>query len=86
MKSVDLHGESIDLSQLLHIAKEESVLLVTPDGYEFILAEVNDFDAEVEALRKSAHFQSFIDQRMSQKERVPIEEIEEDINQELGRV
>ncbi|MBM3302053.1 MAG: hypothetical protein FJY85_19145 [Deltaproteobacteria bacterium] len=86
MKSVDLRRENVDLPQLLHLAKEGSVLLVTEDGREFILAEADHFDAEVEALRKSARFQSFLDRRMSQKERVPIEEIEKDLDQELGRV
>ena len=85
MKSVDSRRERVDLPQLLHLAEEGSVLLVTQDGHEFILAEADDFDAEVEALRKSARFQSFLDRRMSQKERVPIEEIEEDLDQELGR-
>ena len=83
MKSVDLRHEDLDLAQLLHLAEGRSVLVVARDGHEFILAEADDFDAEVEALRGSAGFQSFLDRRMSDETRIPIEEIEKQIEQAL---
>ena len=70
MKSVDLRSENVDLSQLLHMAEDDAVLVVTEEGREFIAAEADDFDAEAEALRKSARFQSFLDLRMSDKVRI----------------
>ena len=85
MKSVDLRTERVDLSQLLHLAEDGSVLVVSQDGHQFILAEADDFDTEAEALRRSTRFQSFLDERMSEKDRVPIEEIEREVEQELGR-
>ena len=85
MKSVDLRKEKVDLSQLLHLAEEDAVLIVAQNGHEFIVAEADDFDVEVEALRKSPCFQSFLDRRMSEKSRVPIEDIEKEIQQELER-
>ncbi len=85
MKSVDLRNENLSLSQLLHMAEDEAVLVLTPDGHEFIVAEADDFDAEVEALRKSARFQSFLDRRTRDKSRVPIGDIEKEIAQELER-
>ncbi len=85
MKSVDLRSENVDLSQLLHMAEGEAVLVVTPDGHEFILAEADDFEVEAEALRKSARFQSFLDRRTREKSRIPIEDIEKEIAQELER-
>ena len=83
MRSVDLRDEDLDLNQLLHLAEGRSVLVVARDGHEFILAEADDFDAEVEALRGSARFQSFLDRRMSNQTRIPIEDIEREIEQEL---
>lgn len=85
MKSVDLRSESVDLSQLLHMAEDDAVLVVTEEGREFIVAEADDFDAEVEALRKSARFQSFLDRRMSDKGRIPIDDIEKEVEEELRR-
>jgi hypothetical protein len=83
VKSIDLRSENVDLSQLLHMAQGEAVLVVTPDGHEFILAEADDFDAEAEALRQSARFQAFLDRRAGEKSRIPIEDIEKEIAQEL---
>ncbi len=85
MKSVDLRNENLSLSQLLHMAEDEAVLVLTPDGHEFIVAEADDFDAEVEALRQTARFQSFLDRRTRDKSRVPIGDIEKEIAQELER-
>ncbi|MCX7012798.1 MAG: hypothetical protein NTW86_09620 [Candidatus Sumerlaeota bacterium] len=84
MKSVDLRTESVDLPRLLHLAEEGAVLVVAEDGHEFILAEADDFDAEAEALRNSARFQAFLDRRMSEEMRIPIEEIERETEKELG--
>ena len=83
MKSVDLSREKPELSQLLHAAEQEPVLLVTPDGHEFLLSEADDFEAEVDALRKSAKFQAFLDERMAEKKTVSIEEIDREIQEEL---
>ncbi len=83
MKSVDLRNEDLDVKQLLGLVEGCSVLVVAQDGREFILAEADDFDKEVEALRGSARFQSFLDRRMSEQTRIPIEDIEKEIEQEL---
>jgi PHD/YefM family antitoxin component YafN of YafNO toxin-antitoxin module len=85
VKSVDLRSETIDLSQLLQMAEEDVVLVVTPNGHEFILAEADDFEAEAETLRQSARFQAFLDRRTAEKSRIPIEDIEKEIAQELER-
>ena len=85
MRSIDLRNEKVDLSQLLQLAEEGAVLIVAKNGLEFIVAEADDFDAEAEALRKSATFQSFLDRRMSEESRVPIEDIEREIEQELNQ-
>ncbi len=84
MKSVDLRSENVDLSQLLHMAEDDAVLVVTEEGREFIVAEADDFDGEAEALRKSARFQSFLDRRMSDKSRIPIEDTQKEVEKELG--
>jgi hypothetical protein len=85
MKNVDLRNTQVDLAELLHLAEGESVLVVSRDGHEFILAEADDFDDEVRALRNSPRFQSLLDQRMKGEVRIPIEEIEKEIEEELSR-
>jgi len=86
--------EHPDLSKVIDLAEKEPVLLVAPNGHQFIknqaeylalqggvihLAEADDFDAEVGALRNSRRFQQFLDERMGSESRIPIEEIEKEI-------
>lgn len=60
----------------------EVVLLETgPLGLDF--AEADDFDQEVAALRVSPAFQRFLDERSRSTRRIPLEEIEAEIEREL---
>ena len=53
MKTIDLEKEKMDLAEVIKIARREPVLLVIQDGKEFCIAEADDFEKEVEALRGS---------------------------------
>jgi hypothetical protein len=48
------------------------------------LAEADDFEREVETLRGSQAFQRFLDERSASTRRIPLEEIEAEIEQELA--
>ena len=85
MKTIDLEKEKLDLEAVIKIACREPVLLVTPDGKEFCLAEADDFEKEVEALRGSRAFQRFLDERSACTRRIPLEEIEAEIERELAK-
>jgi hypothetical protein len=52
------------------------VLLLTAEGEEFCVAEADDFDREVEALRNSRAFQQFLDERSKDKRTVSLEDLE----------
>jgi PHD/YefM family antitoxin component YafN of YafNO toxin-antitoxin module len=84
MRTVNLEEEKLDLEAVLKLARQEPVLLLTPDGKEFCLAEADDFEKEVEALRESQTFQQFLDERSTCARRIPLEEIEAEIEQELA--
>lgn len=84
MKSVDLLRERVGLQQVIHFAEKEPVLLMTGDGHEFILSQADNFEAEVESLRNSLKFQSFLDRRMKSQVRIPIEDIEREVEEELN--
>ena len=83
MRTINLEKEKIELSKIINFAREEIVLLITDDGDEFILSRADDFEAEVEALRNSASFQAFLDERMKCKVSFPIEEVEKETEKEL---
>jgi hypothetical protein len=44
----------------------------------------DDFEQEVETLRQSQAFQRFLDERSASPRRIPLEEIEAEIDQELA--
>lgn len=76
MRTVNLEERKIDLEAALDLARQEPLLLVTPDGHEFLLGEANDFEKEVEALRNSQAFQRFLDERSRSTGRISLDEIE----------
>ena len=85
MKSIDLLKEQPMLAEVIELAEKEPVLVLAPNGHQFIISEADDFDAEVEALRNSRRFQEFLDERMRSQTRIPIEDIQREVEAELGR-
>ena len=84
MKMINLAEETVEVAELINFARQGPVLLLTPGGQEFLLAEADDFDEEVEALRASQTFQQFLEARSASKHRISLEEIEREIEQELA--
>ena len=78
MKTIDTAAVS-SVGELLDLAKDEMVLLTTPEGREFILTEVDDlderdFEAEVEAISRNPELLSFLEQRSRENRRIPLSE------------
>ncbi len=84
MKAIDLNRENMDLPALLKLARQEPVLLITPDGVEFLLSEADDFDQEVAILRESQPFQRFLEQRLVDPAHISLDELEREIDEELA--
>ncbi|OGP98491.1 MAG: hypothetical protein A2Z51_09265 [Deltaproteobacteria bacterium RBG_19FT_COMBO_52_11] len=84
MKTVNLEKERLNLKKLINLARKEPILLITSDGKEFCIAEADDFEREVEALRASQAFQKFLDERSACKGRISLEEIEKELEQEMA--
>ena len=76
MKTIDLAQHKLDVEQILELARQGPVLLLTADGEEFCVAEADVFETEVEALRNSRAFQQFLDERSKDKRTFPLEELE----------
>jgi hypothetical protein len=83
MRTVSLEHESPEFTHLFTMAQQEPVLLLTADGYQFILTPVDSLAEEVEVLRHSSTFQTFLEERMKCPKRIPLEEIEREIHEEL---
>ncbi|RKZ87281.1 MAG: hypothetical protein DRR19_13835 [Candidatus Parabeggiatoa sp. nov. 1] len=83
MKTIYIEQQTTLESSVFDVAQQEPVLLFMPDGREFILTQADNFEAEVDALRNSLSFQNFLEERSKCQVRIPIEEIEREIDEEL---
>jgi hypothetical protein len=87
MKMINLTEQPLDITHVLELAQEGPVVLLTEDGRQYIVAEADDFDREVEQLRGSIAFQQFLDERSAyrtNKRRIPLEVISREIEAELA--
>lgn len=66
MKTIDAARVST-FSELLDLAKDETVLVTTPDGREFIFAEIDDFDEEIEAVSQNRELMELLEERSKEK-------------------
>ncbi|OQY51135.1 MAG: hypothetical protein DRR08_17730 [Candidatus Parabeggiatoa sp. nov. 2] len=75
MRSIAVSMDAIDIIALLKQACKENLILKAPDGNEFILAELNDFDREIELTRQNHQLMAFLEQRARQTKTVPLDEV-----------
>jgi hypothetical protein len=74
MKTVDLTAAS-NLSDLLALAAEETILLKTPEGREFVLTELDDFDEEIASIRRNRELLELLDTRSGKSETSSLAEV-----------
>ena len=75
MKTITISRRTRSVYALLRRARRENVILRSPEGEEFILAEVDDFDREIELARQNRALMKFLDSRARQAETVSSEEV-----------
>ncbi len=76
MKTLSLAEKAPSIEEILQLARSEEVLLEDRDGERYLLSRADDFEAEVELLRRHHEFLSFLDQCKSDDSAIPFEEIE----------
>src|SRR6516162_6694810 len=79
MKTIDLDTTKLDLASVIDMARQGPLLLLTADGQEILMSLADDFDKEVEVLRRSQAFQRFLDERAACSRRIPLEDVEAEI-------
>lgn len=86
MKTIDLSQHPIQLLALLTLAQHEPIVVIAPDGREYMLAEADNFAHEVALLQASPTFQQFLDERLATRhQRRPITAVLDDIEREIAR-
>jgi hypothetical protein len=74
VKTIKISKQARSVNALLKKAKQESVILRAPDGDEFILAEIDDFNREIELTRENKRLMKLLDSRAQNKATVSLEE------------
>ncbi len=66
---------ALSVDELLSLARQESVLLVSGDGSSFVLEEADNFDREVARLLSSEKFMRFLEKRSKEKGVISIDQL-----------
>ena len=75
MKTITISRRTRSVHALLRRARRENVILRSPEGQDFILAEVDDFNREIELARQNRALMKLLDSRARQTETVSSEEV-----------
>ncbi len=75
MKTVTVSGRAKTLNALLKRARRGGLILRSPDGREFILAEIDDFNREIELTRKNKRLMKLLDERGKQTKTLGLAEV-----------
>lgn len=79
MKTVAVPARSKNINALLKRARKENIVLRTKDGMEFILAEIHDFNREVELARQNRKLMKFLETRAKQTRTIPLAKVRADL-------
>ncbi len=75
MKSINLATEKLTLKRLLQLAGEQNIVLRTPEGRAFVLAEIDDFADEVARTARNESLMELLDERSREAPAYSLEEI-----------
>lgn len=76
MKTIDLGAPGTPtLNDVLALAGEDEVIVRTTDGREFVVAEVDDFGREVEAVRNNPALMQLLAERRKEKGKYTLDEV-----------
>ena len=80
MKTINISTKAKTINSLLRKATGGGLILRSPEGREFILAEIDDFDREIELTRQNKALMKFLASRGKQTKSVKAA----DVRKQLG--
>jgi hypothetical protein len=75
MKTVTISANDNILIELLRQALQEGLILRDLEGREFIVAEIDSFDREIELTRQNKRLMQVLDERAAQTNTVKLAEV-----------
>jgi hypothetical protein len=77
MKTIELTAAPPSLTEVLRLAEGSNLILRTPEGREFVLAEIDDFAREVELVRQNDDLMRLLDARSGEKGKYTLDQVRE---------
>jgi hypothetical protein len=79
LKIVELTTIAPALADLLDLAGEDTLILKTSEGREFVLAEVDDFDTEIALVRQNEELMILLAERSREKKTYTLQQVREQL-------
>ncbi len=79
MKTMTISGRAKGINTLLRLARRKNLILRAADGHEFVLAELDDFDREIQLVRQNKQLMAFLERRAKRPKTVPIKEVKAEL-------
>jgi hypothetical protein len=79
MRTVAISRRARGINALLQQARRQNLIVRSPDGHEFILAEVDDFNREIGLARQNKQLMALLNQRAKQTQTVPLNEVKKQL-------
>lgn len=80
MKTIELSNTVFTFTDVLQLATEDNIILKTEDGRQFVLAEIDDFDKEIELTRQNEELMRFLDERSQETTTFSLREVRKQLN------
>jgi hypothetical protein len=82
MKAIDLSTAAPTLAEVLELAGQENLILKTPEGKEFVLAEIDDFAQEVALVRQNDALMQLLAERSKEPGKYTLGQVRARLNAE----
>ena len=80
MKVIDLGNRTTTLDEIMGMAEQELVILRDSEGKTFVLSQVDEFEAEVELLKKNKEFMAFLKELSQEKSAISLSEFRQELD------
>ncbi len=75
MKTIELSDEFPSVKELLDMADIDNIIIRLSNGQEFLIAEIDNFDREIELTRQNKELMAFLDERGKETKTFTLEQV-----------
>lgn len=84
MKAIDLSATSPSLKEVLDMAGEDNIVLKTPEGRRYVLAEIDDFAEEITKVCQNEALMKLLRERSAETTTFTLTQVREQLQTNKG--